>query len=128
MRGFKSKIDVGSRAYARHDMTFRQRAEDRALRAELKTAREDYPDLAKDLVIRDWEIFNKATNSVFRPPRAGHVQSQPVVTVNDDNDGLQPRRSMRASQTGPSARDVAPVRAAPAGRGRVQGRDGLRGH
>ena len=68
MKGFKGRMPEGSFAYARHDLTFRQRMEDKALRARLFQLRDDYPEMKKNIVIRDGYIFNKVTNSVFVRP------------------------------------------------------------
>lgn len=57
LKGFARAKDAGLRAYVRHDLTFRQRQEDKALKAELHEKRKQYPN--DDLVIRDGKIISR---------------------------------------------------------------------
>lgn len=102
LRGFKAKVGLNSSAYARHDLTRKQRDEDRALREQLKAIRLDFPDIKDDLVIRDGTIYNKATKSVFDPTGSMTDFDENDATSQDEDivaDG--PRRSLRGSQPAP---------------------------
>lgn len=77
LRGFKSQLDQGSRAYVRHDLTFKQRTADKALRDRLRQLRDAYPTLRDQLVIRDEVIYDKKIKAEFDPAVYALANTQP---------------------------------------------------
>lgn len=98
LRGFKSQLDQNSRTYARHDLTFKQRTKDKALRAQLKRLRDAYPDLADHIVIRDESIYDKKAKAVFDPADyAPQVAAVPGMEFAQYAGGGVPADNLRSS-------------------------------
>jgi hypothetical protein len=65
IRGFKKSIPGDLRSYVRHDLTFRERQEERALRGQLAKYREEFKDA--EIVINRGRIVYKDSKQVFSP-------------------------------------------------------------
>jgi hypothetical protein len=65
LRGFKKSIPGDLRAYVRHDLTFRERQEERALKSQLVKYREEFKDA--EIVIYRGRIVYKDSKQVFSP-------------------------------------------------------------
>jgi hypothetical protein len=65
IRSFKKSIPVHLKAYVRHDLTFREREAERALKKQLGKYREEFKDA--EIVINRGRIVYKGTSQVFSP-------------------------------------------------------------
>jgi hypothetical protein len=65
LKGFKRCVPSGVKAYVRHDLTFREREEERALKGRLAQYREQFKDA--EIVINRGRIVYKGSKEVFSP-------------------------------------------------------------